>query len=176
MTNSAKVENCLFEENHQNVSVVLIRVEGKSVFRNNTIVNNSLSLTNEYCTIWSSLLIGSGATVENNIIAATTNKVDGASAIVTGSRAMFKNGAVDYKLEEDTLPAETIVGTPEEFFTDYAAGNYRPKTGGVLINKGVNYEGMPLYDLSGTKLRLIGSRVDIGCYEGFGAGTLLMIK
>ena len=176
MNNSAKVENCLFEENHQYVSVVLIRVEGKSVFRNNTIVNNSLSLTNENCTIWSSLLIGSGATVENNIIAATTNKVDGASAIVTGSRALFKNGALDYKLEEDTLPADTIVGTPEEFFTDYAAGNYRPKTGGVLINKGVNYEGMPLYDLSGTKLRLIGSRVDIGCYEGFGAGTLLMIK
>lgn len=176
MTNSAKVENCLFEENHQNVSVVLIRVEGKSVFRNNTIVNNSLSLTNDYCTIWSSLQIGSGATVENNIIAATTNKVDGASAIVTGSQALFKNGAVDYKLEEDTLPADTIVGTPEEFFTDYAAGNYRPRTGGVLSDAGVNYEGMPKYDLSGKQERLIGSRVDIGCYEGYIAGTILILR
>ena len=173
---SSRVENCLIEENSQTKALPLIKVEGSSIFRNNTIVNNSLSSTNNYWNSWSALHIGSGTTVENNIIAATTNKVDGGSAIVTGSRALFKNGALDYKLEEDTLPADTIVGTPEEFFTDYAAGNYRPKTGGVLINKGVNYEGMPLYDLSGTKLRLIGSRVDIGCYEGFGAGTLLMIK
>lgn len=176
MGNSAKVENCLFEDNHQYTSVVLIRVEGTSVFRNNTIVNNSLSSTNAYCASWSALHIGSGTIVENNIIAATTNKVDGGSAKVTGTRAAFMNGAVDYQFNEGTLPADTIVGTPEEFFTDYAAGNYRPKTGGVLINKGVNYEGMPLYDLSGTKLRLMGSKVDIGCYEGYATGTLFIIK
>ena len=173
---SSRVENCLIEENSMSQALPLVKVEGSSIFRNNTIVNNSLSKTNSYWSSWSALHIGSGTIVENNIIAATTNKVDGGSAKITGSSILFKNGAVDYQFDEGILPEGTIVGTPEEFFTDYAAGNYRPKTGGALINKGVNYEGMPLYDLSGTKLRLIGSRVDIGCYEGFGAGTLLMIK
>lgn len=173
---SSRVENCLIEENPQTQALPLIKVEGSSIFRNNTIVNNSLSKTNGYWNTWSALHIGSGATVENNIIAATTNKVDGGSAIVTGSRALFKNGAVDYKLEEDTLPADTIVGTAEEFFTDYAAGNYRPRTGGVLIDKGVTYFGMPKVDLSGQQPRKIGSSVDIGCYEGFLGGTVLLVK
>ena len=58
-----------------------------------------------------------------------------------------------------------IVGTAESFFKDYANGDYTPKTGGPLVGKGANYEGMASVDLAG-KPRLVGRKgVDIGCYE-----------
>ncbi|MBO7298628.1 MAG: DUF2341 domain-containing protein [Kiritimatiellae bacterium] len=177
VNNSAKVENCLFENNNQYASVELIIVNNTAVFRNNTIVNNILSKTNDTCTVWSALRISGAATVENNLISAITVTQEGGVAKVRGTPANFKNGAIDYEIgEEDTIPATTIIGTPEMFFTDYAAGNYCPRTGGILSDKGVNYEGMALYDLSGKRDRLIGSRVDIGCYEGIAAGTLFIVK
>lgn len=177
VSNSAKVENCLFEDNNQNASVELITVYGNSIFRNNTIVNNSLSSTNDACTSWSSLRISGSSTVENNIIAGITVTQEGGVAMVTGNPANFKNGAVDYEINESSsLPTTTIVGTAEQYFTDFAGKDYRPRTGGLLSDKGINYEGMALYDLSGSRDRLIGSRIDIGCYEGLPAGTLLIVK
>ena len=35
---------------------------------------------------------------------------------------------------------------------------------------------MAAFDLSGVRPRRIGSRVDIGCYEGNAARTMLLIK
>ena len=97
--------------------------------------------------------------------------------MVTGNPANFKNGAVDYEIDESsTLPTTTIVGTAELYFTDFAGKDYRPRTGGLLSDKGINYEGMALYDLSGSRDRLIGSRIDIGCYEGLPAGTIFIVK
>ncbi len=44
------------------------------------------------------------------------------------------------------------------------------------MNAGANYEPMAGVDLSGVQPRRIGSRVDIGCYEGFAETTLLILR
>lgn len=176
MQGTARAENCLFEENNQNKPVVLIELGGSSIMRNCTIVNNSLSATNEYCKVFSSLKIDSGARAENVVIAGVTNTIDGAACLPSGTLANFINGAVDGDITDLGFPENTIVGTATEFFKNYAAKDYRPRTGGKLAGAGLNYEGMPQYDLSGEQLRLIGANVDIGCYEGFAAGTILFVK
>lgn len=176
LRNNSRAENCLIDDCSQSSPVVLVKLDGNAIMRNCTIVNSSLSATNQYCSSWSSLNFSSGTTVENVVIAGVTNTVDGAVCLPTGARSKFVNGALDGDITDLSFPEGTIVGTAEEFFTDYAAGNYRPRTGGILADKGVNYEGMALYDLTGTQNRLIGSYVDIGCYESFAAGTVLLIK
>ena len=73
-----------------------------------------------------------------------------------------------------------VVGTPEQFFRNYASDDYaikyQPKTGGPLAEKGANYEPMALYDLSGVQKRMISGHVDIGCYEANGAATVIIVK
>ena len=176
LTNSSIVENCLFEKNNQSTEVVLIRLEGSSILRNCTIVNNSLSKTNEVCTSFSPMIIASGAKAINVVIAGVTNTIDGATCVPVGTVANYINGALDGDITGRGYPENTIVGTPEQFFKDYAAGDYRTRTGGVLADAGQNYDGMAAFDLSGEQDRLIGSRIDIGCYEASLAGTLLIVK
>ena len=73
-----------------------------------------------------------------------------------------------------------VVGTPEQFFRNYASDDYaikyQPKTGGPLAEKGANYEPMALYDLSGVQKRKISGHIDIGCYEGNAAATVIIVK
>ena len=60
-----------------------------------------------------------------------------------------------------------VVGTPEQFFRNYASDDYaikyQPKTGGPLAEKGV-------------QKRMISGHVDIGCYEANGAATVIIVK
>ena len=89
-------------------------------------------------------------------------KIDGAACPPSGSVTKFQNGAFDGDVTG--LPAGTVTGTAAEFFKDYANGDYTPKTGGPLVGKGANYEGMASVDLAGNP-RKVGSKIDIGCYE-----------
>ena len=178
LNGSAKAENCLFAENDQSVAVTLINLSGSSVMRNCTIVNSGLSVTNAYCKAWSALNIGSGATVQNVVVAGVTNKVDGRPCPPTGSVANFRNGAFDGDATE--LPAGTVTGTAASFFRNYAATDYaikyQPKAGGPLYDTGADYAPMAAFDLSGIQPRKVSSHVDIGCYEANAAGTILVIK
>ena len=146
--------------------------------RNCTIVNSGLSVTNAYCKAWSALNIGSGATVQNVVVAGVTNKVDGRPCPPTGSVANFRNGAFDGDATE--LPAGTVTGTAASFFRNYAATDYaikyQPKAGGPLYDTGADYAPMAAFDLSGIQPRKVSSHVDIGCYEANAAGTILVIK
>ena len=171
---NARAENCLFDDNSQYVAVTLVSVEGTAVLRNCSIVNTGLSSTNEGCSVWSALKIASGATVQNVVIAGVTNTIDGAACPPTGSGvANFLNGAFDG--DATGLPEGTVTGTAAEFFKDYANGDYTPKTGGPLVNKGANYEGMASIDLAG-KARLVGRKVDIGCYEASSAAFIIIVR
>ena len=170
---TAKAENCLFANNPQSTTVTLINVYGNSVMRNCTIVDSTLSKTNEHCKAWSALNIASGATVQNVVIAGVTNTIDGAACPPTGSVAKFQNGAFDGDVTG--LPEGTVAGTAAEFFKKYKEGDYRPKTGGVLVNKGQNYEPMAARDLGGNR-RLIGRAVDIGCYEAAAAEFCIHLR
>ena len=179
LNGQARAENCLFVQNNQTASVRLINVHGSSVMRNCTITDSSLSKTNEVCTTWCVLNIASGATVQNVVIAGVTNTVDGAACPPTGSVEKFLNGAFDG--DATGLPAGTVTGTAAAFFPHYAddvpyAVKYRPKSGGPLYDKGADYAPMAAFDLSGVRPRRIGSHVDIGCYEGNAARTMLLIK
>ena len=175
MQGTARAENCLFEENNQYKPVVLIELGGSSIMRNCTIVNNSLSATNEYCKVFTSLKIDSGARAENVVIAGVTNTIDGATCLPSGTLANFINGAVDGDITDLGFPENTIVGTATEFFKNYAAKDYRPNENGPLVGKGVNYSPMAAVDLAG-ETRLVGSRIDIGCYEAQPFGTILIVK
>ena len=179
LNGSARAENCLFVGNNQYAAVTLINVYGSSVMRNCSIVDSSLAATNEACKAWSAINIGSGATVQNVVIAGVTNKVDGTPCPPTGAVANFVNGAFDG--DAAALPAGTIVGTAAAFFPHYAenvpyALKYSPKSGGPLYDKGADYAPMALYDLSGTQKRKIGAHVDIGCYEANGSSTVIIVK
>jgi hypothetical protein len=68
-----------------------------------------------------------------------------------------------------------LVDPVSDAFRDYANGDYRPKAPGPLVNKGESYEGMPSIDLGGNK-RLIGSKVDIGCYEANAAELCIRLR
>ena len=172
---SAHAENCLFTDNRQTTAVTLINVYGSSVMRNCTIVNSGLSSTNQYCSSWSPLNIASGATVQNVVIAGVTNTVDGAACKPTGTRANFVNGALDSSIEGTSFPVDTVVGTAESFFKDYANGDYTPKAGGPLVGKGANYEGMASVDLAGNR-RLVRRKVDIGCYELQSTPMIILVR
>ncbi|MBO7298655.1 MAG: hypothetical protein J6V41_02450 [Kiritimatiellae bacterium] len=176
LNGTARAENCLLENNSQYQNVSLVHLYSNSIMRNCTIINSGLSVTNAYCKEFSPLLLDSNSQAINVVIAGVTNKIDGAACGPTGKVANFINGAVDCDITGLGFNENTIVGTKEDFFTNYADGNYRPKTGGVLANAGLNYEGMSLYDLTGTQQRVIGGRIDIGCYESYDAGTLLILK
>ena len=143
--------------------------------RNCTIVDSSLAATNENCTAFTALRItSSSATVLDTVVAGVTNAVDGAPCVPTGHVERFRNGAFDG--DASSLPAETAVGTPASFFRDRARGDYRPKSGGPLVGAGANYEPMAGVDLSGVQPRKVGTRVDIGCYEGFAETTVLILR
>ena len=99
-------------------------------------------------------------------------KIDGAACPPTGSGvANFLNGAFDG--DATGLPEGTVTGTAAEFFKDYANGDYTPA--GPLVNKGANYEGMASIDLAG-KARLVGRKVDIGCYEASSSALMIVVR
>ena len=101
-------------------------------------------------------------------------KIDGAACPPTGSGvANFLNGAFDG--DATGLPEGTVTGTAAEFFKDYANGDYTPKTGGPLVGKGANYEGMASVDLAGNP-RKVGSKIDIGCYEASSAAFIIIVR
>ena len=175
VNNSARVENCLFANNDQYRTVRLINLNDTSVMRNCTIVNSGLSATNEFCSSWSALNIASGVVVQNVVIAGVTNTVDGAKCKPTGTRANFVNGALDSSIEGTSFPADTVVGTAESFFKDYANGDYTLNPTSLLVNAGANYEGMASVDLA-KKRRKVGPRIDIGCYELQSKGLTMVIR
>ncbi len=175
LSGSGRAENCLIADNPQWASVILVKLGGSSTMRNCTIADSVLPSTNDVCKLFSALRIdSSAATAQNVVIAGVTNAIDGAPCPPTGSVARFRNGAFDG--DASTLPAETAVGTPASFFRNRARGDYRPKSGGPLVNAGVNYEPMAGVDLTGVQPRKVGTRVDIGCYEGFSETTMLILR
>ena len=172
---ASRAENCLLVDNPQPNAALLVVQEGTSILRNCTIVKSRIANTNQWCTSFSPLRIGSTAQAVNVVIAGVTDK-DGAACKPTGTRANFTNGALDASIEGTSFPADTIVGTAASFFRDYANGDYRPASGGPLVGKGANYEGMAAFDLSGKQKRLIGRTIDIGCFEASSSGTMLVLQ
>ena len=64
-------------------------------------------------------------------------------------------------------------------FADAAAGDYRLKSASPLLDQGADYAaagGLSAFDLSCEQPRIVGSHVDIGCYEGNARATVIIVK
>ena len=171
---SSRAENCLLVDNPQSTAVVLVWMGDSALMRNCTIVDSGIAKTSDVCQVFSSIRIhSSSASVINTVIAGVTNNIDGAACPPTGHVENFLTSAYDGDVTG--LPTGTITGTAATFFKKYEEGDYRPKTGGVLVNKGQNYEPTPAKDLGGNK-RLIGSKIDIGCYEANAAEFCIRVR
>ena len=179
LTKYSKAENCLFVDNTQEAgkALTLIRLEGNATLRNCTIVDSGLGNTNQYCAVFTPIyLTSANATVQNVVVAGVTNRIDGALCRpLWGYPAKFLNGATDADISGLNYHEGTVVGTASSFFKDYANGDYAPKTGGPLVGKGANYEGMASVDLAGKK-RLNGSKIDIGCYEATSTPLMIIVR
>lgn len=88
------------------------------------------------------------------------------------TQKLFKNCATE---DETPINDTCFTGTAGDFFRDAANGDYRPRLGSVLRNHGMTLGGQD----SGTDLvgrpRVIGSSVDIGCYE-LSSGAKMVIR
>ena len=178
-----KISNCLVAFNTYTPSVPSvagsagIRCGGSNetaVFENVTVVSNVVNGTispnsaGMYCTSWST-------TVRNCVFAG--NYVTGTDSL---SAAYFqdqghmnvRNCAMDVV---DTHYTSNIVqGTPDDFFKDFANGDFRPRTGGKLYNKGATPSISTSVDLLGNP-RVFGRTIDIGCYESQVRPGVIMI-
>ena len=171
---NSRAENCLLVDNPQSTAVVLVWMGDSALMRNCTIVDSGIAKTSDVCKVFSSIRIHSSkASVINTVIAGVTNKIDGAACPPTGHVENFLTSAYDGDVTG--LPTGTITGTAATFFKKYEEGDYRPKTGGVLVNKGQSYEPLPAKDLGGNK-RLIGRAIDIGCYEAHAAELRIRVR
>lgn len=103
------------------------------------------------------------SSVVNCVVYGFTNTAEDPSALwYAGVAANFSNCA----------PTDLAVTA----FKDYANGDYRPKTGGPLSDKGVTPVGWAqITDLAGTA-RVKGKSIDIGCYEGNPAGIAVILR
>lgn len=99
-----------------------------------------------------------------NCVMAGTRTTGGASANAwSGAYASsFLNCVTD---DAEPINGTCRVGTVGEMFVDYESGNYQPKLGGLLHNKGKMTDiAIPSVDLAGAP-RVAGKGLDIGCYE-----------
>lgn len=90
-----------------------------------------------------------------------------------GSAASYVNCYSELTINE-TSPA---VGDPG--LVDVANGNYALAKNSPLVNKGVDYAsagGESEFDLSGVQNRIVGSRIDIGCYEASSTAFIIIVR
>lgn len=167
---SGRIENCLVLDcRDANDSPALEKLTGGILLK-----NASASAVN--CTVIGCVGCRAGGIFVENASATVKNcvafdckkrlKVDDEIVVspspFAGTVAAFDHCASD--ATETYNQNETILGLTSAAFKDYVNGDYRPKAPGPLVNKCVSYVGMPAIDLGGNK-RLIGSKIDIGCYE-----------
>lgn len=102
------------------------------------------------------------ARVVNCVIAGTKTTDGVATNSWRGLAACFINCVTD---DIEAINDTCTTGTVDEMFANYAAGNYRPKMGGLLMDKGVTAGlSLPSVDFEGLP-RVVGKTIDIGCYE-----------
>jgi hypothetical protein len=183
---NARLENCLVDGYRDQISAGTRRAAGVTVNKGRVV---NCTVVNCYTTAETGSSF-SGVRVESTGIA--TNCVSVGNYDGSGTLRAFRSasGALLVNCAYDRIAGETnaisgmvspVVGTAAEFFPHHAenvpyAVKYRPASGGLLADKGANYEPMALYDLSGEQKRKVGARVDIGCYEANAAGTVIIVK
>lgn len=135
--NNSVVDNC---------TVVANVVEGR-------IANESAGVfCNAYTTFRNTVFAG-------NVVSDSGSETIAPAYIISGATVV--NCATD---GASALNETCYLGTTADMFEDFVAGNFLPKVGGLLYNKGTNPSVLPAVDLAGNP-RVFGRGIDIGCYE-----------
>ncbi|MCR5840414.1 MAG: right-handed parallel beta-helix repeat-containing protein [Kiritimatiellae bacterium] len=164
-----RLENCLIQDNRgtaegggndgQEKMSTIYAADSSSIVNCTVISNRARRCAGIYAD-------GSGVTVKNCVMAGNFDVgITTTNPNWMGTGTAFLACATD---DASAINESCRIGTVGSFFKDYAGNDYRPAPKGPLVNAGVNYEGMAPIDLGGNK-RLIGSKVDIGCYEAAAA-------
>lgn len=173
-----RISNCLITQNatadntHQGVGnykqLELITLAGPAVMDNCTIVDN--------CHTGLSVVVhatAADAKIYNCVIAKnTTTEGTAASISWQANKDKFINCVTD---GETALNDTCKVGALDEMFKDPTDGRWLPKADGILKNAGTT-DGIvvPAGDLSGRQ-RVRGDAIDVGCYEIYRSGMIMIV-
>ncbi len=180
---NAQIENCLVEGfKGATVSTQPTKNAGGIVVNKGTAVNCTvINCTSPYTEAsgFAGILVWANGSAMNCVSAANVDSNGTVRAFAPSQVSRTTNCAFDAITGEAVVPEgmpNAVVGTAASFFRDYANGDFRPASGGPLVGKGANYEGMAAVDLSGKQKRLIGRNVDIGCFEANDAHTVFFVR
>lgn len=175
-----RVENCLLTKNGSKDSHNIVYVENGGQLLNCTIVD-STCVTNRFVeggwhTDQCGVRAANGSLVKNCVILGVTRdeEVEGEGRVIapwTGTAASFVNCATDGA----SAINETCILVDKSVFIDYDNGRYMPVAGGALVNAGADVELSSTTDLAENR-RIVGRRIDIGCYEGRAPGFFLILR
>ena len=159
-----RLENCLIQDNRgtaegegnngQEKMSTICAADSSSIVNCTVISNRARKCAGIYAK-------GSDVTVKNCVMAGNFD------VGITATNPNWMGGGTFVACATDDatrINESCYTGSVAKLFRDYDHGDYRPKASGPLVNKCVSYVGMPAIDLGGNK-RLIGSKIDIGCYE-----------
>lgn len=102
-----------------------------------------------------------------------TEEGDTQRHVWNGTAASYVNCYSELTINESSPAVE------DPGLVDPENGNYALAKGSPLINKGADYAsagGESEFDLSGVQNRIVGSRIDIGCYEANSAAFIIIVR
>ena len=139
---------------------------------NCTVVSNVVegSITSgsagSFCNSWST-------TVRNTVFAGNYVTELGACSSVNFESHMNVVGCV---MDDVAFNQYCRVGTVDQMFKDFAAGDFTPSIGGLLYSRGYTPAVETSVDLAGNN-RVYGRKIDIGCYEcQFSFGLSIVVE
>lgn len=179
----ARIENCLIDgflgsnvasQSTKNSCGIYIE---EGVAANCTVMNCTSPYT-EAAGVAGILIPSDSGRAVNCVSVANVDSNGTVRAFMASQVSRAVNCAFDAIEGEAAIPdgmVNPVVGTASSFFKDYANGDYTPAAAGPLVNKGANYEGMASVDLAG-RARLVGRKVDIGCYEAGSSAFVIRVR
>jgi len=176
---AGRVENCLVDGNRiTNLggrnNTAILEVRG-GVVRNCTVADND---TGSRGIVYTPFAAGS---VLHCVLAGNTNLVNATPGpLWSGGNLRVTESTVDAVFQTALENAGNFTcrfGTPDEIFKDFAKRDYRLGPGSPAINAGpkVNPLDYPAFDLA-ARPRVLGGKIDHGCFEANAPGTLFMVR
>ena len=171
---AGKMLNCLVAYNRWTVENAEANGAAGAVYHGSTAGSRV-----ENCTVVANAIVGTcnaasaagircdwNSSVRNTVISGNRIGETVSNVLLARDGEIWKDG-LNACVTEDALPsgnASCIVAALGDTFKNYARGDFRPKTGGALANKGSAVQFPVPVDLAGNPRVKFGA-IDIGCYE-----------